>query len=97
MGIYTQKQIRSLEKSVADLYDKNTQLIDVTNKQSLQITETQNTIQDVAAYLNILTIQNPALTLSDLSIAEMNITRSMEIARNTLQLAQSRRLSIDFL
>lgn len=97
MGIYTQKQIRALERSVSDLYERTTHLIDVTNKHSLQITEVQNTVQDLAAYLKVMTIQNPALTLSDLGMVEHNISRSLEIARNTFQMAQFRRLSIDFL
>ena len=42
-------------------------------------------------------MQNPAITLQQLSIFERNITPAFDIARSTFQMAQFRRLSIDFL
>jgi len=97
LGIFNQAQIRSLERQIGDLYTRQQNLIDITSQHTLQIAEHSNLIADIALYLNIFTAQNPALTLQDTYLMERNITRSLEIARNTFQAAQYRRLSIDFL
>ena len=97
LGIFTRAQIRTLEKQMADLQDRTQHLITVTNQHTLQLQEHTNIIHDLASYLTITTLQNPAITLSDLGLIERNITRALEIARNTFQAAQFRRLSIDFL
>ena len=97
LGIFNQAQIRSLERQIGDLYTKTNSLIDITGRHTLQIAEHTNLIADLALYMTIATAQNPAITLQDLHLMERNITRSLEIARNTFQAAQYRRLSIDFL
>ena len=53
-----------------------------------------NMIHDLANYLSITNIQNPAISLSDLGLNERNIPRELKIACNTLQTAQ---FSIDLL
>ena len=97
LGIFSQVQIQSLERQIGDLYARTDNLIDIASKHSLQISEHTNLIADLALYLQQLTVQNPSLTLQDVYNMERNITRAFEIARNTFQAAQYRRLSIDFL
>ena len=97
LGIFSQTQIRALERQIGDLYSRTQNLIDITSKHTLQINEHTNLITDLTLYLNVLTVQNPAITLQDVYSMERNITRALEIARNTFQTAQFRRLSIDFL
>ena len=97
LGIFTRAQIRTLEKQMADLQDRTQHLITVTNQHTLQLQEHTNIIHDLASYLTITTLQNPAITLSDLGLIERNITRALEIARNIFQAAQLRRLSINSL
>jgi hypothetical protein len=97
LGIFTQVQLRQMAKQMSELQERSRHLVEVTGKHTLQIQEHTNIIRDLSAYLSIATIQNPAITLSDLSLMERNITRALEIARNTFQTAQHRRLSIDFL
>jgi hypothetical protein len=93
----SQYQIRSLERQIGDLYARTPSLTDITNKHTLPIVEHTNLIADLALYLNIHTVQNPAVSLQDVYITKRNITRALEVARNTFQAAQFRRLSIDFL
>jgi hypothetical protein len=97
LGIFSQTQIKALERQIGDLYSRTQNLIDITSKHTQQINEHTNLITDLTLYLNVLTVQNPAITLQDVYTMERNITRALEIARNTFQTAQFRRLSIDFL
>jgi hypothetical protein len=97
LGIFSQSQIKALERQIGDLYSRTNNLIDITSKHTLQINEHTNLITDLTLYLTVLTVQNPAITLQDVYVMERNITRALEIARNTFQTAQFRRLSIDFL
>ena len=80
----------------ADLQDRTHHLITVNNQHTLQLQE-HTIIHDLASHLTITTLQNPAITLSDLGLIERNITRALEITCNTFQAAQLRRLSINSL
>ena len=97
MGIYTQTQINSLASQISDLDSRTQKLLDITSKHTLQLSEHKNYIRDLSLFAQITTVQNPAITLQQLSIFERNITRAFDIARSTFQMAQFRRLSIDFL
>ena len=87
MGIYMQHQINDLASQINDLDHRTEKLIDHTSKDTLEISKHTNLIRDLSPYAQVTTIQNPAITIQDLSIAEQNITRALEIAGNTFQMA----------
>ena len=62
-----------MEKQIEDLQDQGRHLVEINDKHTLQMLEYANIIRDLASYLNILTLQNPAITFSDLRVIEQNI------------------------
>ena len=97
MGIFNKAQIDKLQIEMQDVRTKHNRLVEVVADQDEHLQQINVTMDGLLGILNILAVNDPAITTSRLSYVESQIKDRIQIAIHVIQQAQHRRLAIDFL
>jgi hypothetical protein len=97
MGLYNAQQIDLLRSDLRDSVTKHNRLVEVVQTQGDELKKMQNAMTTLLTQLNYMSLSNPTYALSFCLIMERDIETQLEIAEETVQQAQQRRLAIRFL
>jgi hypothetical protein len=97
MGLFNTFQIHNLKKELGETRQAHNRLVEVVQGHEEQLQNINNTIGIIKSTLSFMRHGNTGLLLNFLKDAEDEIWHQINIVTHTLQVAQTRRLAIDFL